>query len=311
MNSNNGIYFSIVVCTYNRSSSLSRTLESLISQIFPKKEFEIIIVDNRSTDNTQKVCDNFTKSNPENNIITLVENSQGISFALNRGIKEAKGKFIVYVDDDETVDENHLKNLQGFLKQYPYTQLAASSVIPIYEGGEPKWMSRFTQRLIGGTFEEKTKVVKVLRNTYPGTGHTIILKSLYDKYGLYNTDLGRKANGLLGAEDKDMAFRLKENGVVCYFFPNIPIYHHIPERKLTSEYFKKLTYSLGVSERIRTKNISEKAYCKRIFAEGVKWCASLVLFFYYFLTLSPSKGYKLLQFRANVTRGLFSNSIPE
>lgn len=301
--------FSFVICTYNRAQSLTRCIESLCLQIYPSDDYEIVIINNNSTDNTTFVCDEFLISYPNHIIRSFVEEEQGISYARNRGVKEATGKFILFIDDDETIRENHLKLLAQYLKEYPYAELVASAVIPVYEAEVPKWMSPFTERLIGGTFEATCNEVKILnKKQYPGTGHTIVKRSLFDKYGLYNTSLGRKADGLLGAEDKDMAFRWIENKVKCYFFPNIPIYHHIAAYKLTDTFFNKLTFSVGVSERIRTLLISKSAYYKRIMMELVKWAGSIVLFLLYLFKAEPSKGNKLIVFRWNVSKGLLSTT---
>lgn len=296
--------FSFITCTYNRAENLRRTLDSLCVQTYNPSLYQIIVVDNNSSDNTAEVCNNIKEKFFDNQIYYLKETNQGLSFALNRGISEAKGEFIVYIDDDETVGPKHLERLDEYLDQYKDAVLIGTQVVPIYEGNEPKWMSHFTQRLIGGYFNAGNEVKKLDKGSYPGTGHTIIKRDLYSQYGLYNTDLGRTGSSLMGAEDKDMIYRLISNGVECYYFPNIPIYHHIPAYKLTNEFFNKLTLSIGKSEQIRTKAISKKEYHRRLFDEFIKWIASFVLCIYYIVTLRPQKGFKLIQFRKNVTKGL-------
>lgn len=299
--------FSFITCTFNRANNLSRTLDSLVKQVYDANKFEILIVNNNSTDHTAKICEQFIEQYSSLNIRSVIETNQGLSFALNRGIKEAKGEYIIYIDDDETIEVEHLSRLDSYLNENPQIAFAGSAVIPVYEGEEPKWMSRFLQRLMGGAFgQNKTKVELLSASSYPGTGHTIIKRALYDVYGNYNTELGRKGAALMGAEDKDLSIRLIQAGVKCYFLPNIPIYHHIPAYKLTDEFFNKLTYSIGKSERLRTKALSEKAFRKRLFDEVIKWGASFILFFFYLFTFRISKGEKLLLFRYNVTKGLLA-----
>ena len=298
------IRFSFVTCTYNRDKYITQTLESVCKQTFSPVDYEIIVVDNNSTDSTAAICEEFGQRYPDHQFKYFKEINQGLSFALNRGIKEARGEYIIFVDDDETIIAEHLERLDNHLKNYPDAELVASPVIPVYEEAQPKWMSYYTQRLIGGYFDQGNQPKKLEAKNYPGTGHTIIKRELYEKYGDYNTELGRKGNSLIGAEDKDMFNRLKRNNIECYYFPDIPIYHHIPGQKLTDEFFQKLTYSIGKSERIRTLSVSKKEYQKRLINEGVKWAASLVLCFGYTITLSPQKGIRLLQFRWNVTKGL-------
>lgn len=298
--------FSFVTCTYNRAECLAKTLQSLVEQDFDPHDFQIVVINNNSTDSTSDVCDNFASRHPNLNIEHHKEPNQGLSFALNRGISEAKGDYIIYVDDDETIDRQHLTRLEKHLNDRPEILLAASPVVPVYQEEQPRWMSRFTQRLIGGHFNIGNKIKKLKKTEYPGTGHTIIKRELYSKFGSYNTELGRKGKGLLGAEDKDMAFRLVSNNIACYYLPDIPIYHHIPAYKLTDEFFTKLTYSVGQSEKIRTLANSKGAYYKCLLRESIKWGISFVLFLFYLLTLRPAKGTKLLVFRWNVTRGLLS-----
>lgn len=296
--------FSFITCTYNRDKYIGQTLQSVCDQKYPDNNYEIIVIDNNSTDNTPSICEEFRAKYPNKNFRYFKEMNQGLSFALNRGIKEAQGEFLIFVDDDETIIPQHLERLDNHLRTYPEAVLCGTPVIPVYEIPEPKWMSRFTQRLIGGYFDQGKEVKILEAKNYPGTGHTIIKKELYERYGNYNTELGRKGTSLIGAEDKDMFNRLKNNNIVCYYLPDIPIYHHIPPNKMTDEFFHKLTYSIGKSERIRTKAASEKEFRNRLLSEGIKWGASVVLFAGYTLGLQPSKGFRLLQFRWNVTKGL-------
>lgn len=298
--------FSFITCTYNRAKFLPKTLTALCEQTFLGKEYEIIIIDNNSTDNTAEICEKFRDEYKFKQISYYKELSQGLSHALNRGIKEARGEYIIYVDDDETIGKKHLEKLNEYLLAFPDAELCASPVAPIYEGEIPKWMSKFTQRLIGGYFNLGKKPRLLSKTHYPGTGHTIIKRELYNKFGLYNTELGRKGTALLGAEDKDMAFRLIEGQVKAYYFPDIPIYHHIPAYKLTDDFFNKLTFSIGKSERLRTKSISQSTYRQRLIQEIFKWAISIILLFFYLITFSPSKGLKLLTFRKNVTKGLIA-----
>lgn len=296
--------FSFITCTYNRDKYIGQTLQSVCDQKYPDNNYEIIVIDNNSTDNTASICEEFRAEYPNKNFRYFKEMNQGLSFALNRGIKEAQGEYLIFVDDDETIIPQHLERLDNHLRTYPEAVLCGTPVIPVYEIPEPKWMSRFTQRLIGGYFDQGKEVKILEAKNYPGTGHTIIKKELYERYGNYNTELGRKGTSLIGAEDKDMFNRLKNNNIVCYYLPDIPIYHHIPPNKMTDEFFHKLTYSIGKSERIRTKAVSEKEFRNRLLSEGIKWGASVVLFAGYTLGLQPSKGFRLLQFRWNVTKGL-------
>lgn len=300
--------FSFIVCTYNRAKDLAKCLESICLQNYENSNFELLVVNNNSTDETTNIIESYKKNYRNINVKNINENTQGISFARNTGVRNAHGEFIIFIDDDETIDNEYLINLSLNLEKYPHTKLCCGAVIPVYESEKPKWMSPFTERLIGGAFFiNENKAKKLKPKNYPGTGHTVASKELFDKYGYYNTLLGRKGKKLLGAEDKDMVFRWIENGIDCWFFPNIPVYHHIGKEKLSNSYFDNITYSIGVSERLRTLSISKTKYYKRLLNEAIKWCATIILYFFYYLTFTKSKGEKLILFRYNVTRGLLKN----
>ncbi len=299
--------FSVVICTYNRAKYLEQTLSSVVSQDYSSDKFEIVIVDNNSPDQTGAVSFAFRDQYKNHSIRYFKELQQGISYGRNRGVSEALGEYIVFLDDDETVEPAFLQNLEDFYTEYKDASLTAGPVIPIYETTPPDWLSPFTMRLITGAYYKGKDIKIVGPKDYPGTGHATFRRNLFLKYGGFNTDLGRKGSSLLGAEDKDFFFRLIQNGVKCYYVPGAAIYHHIPAAKLTEEFFDRLTYSIGVSERIRTLSESQKSYYKRLFAEAVKWAASIILFLYYTVTFRFSKAKKLILFRYNVTRGMLSS----
>ncbi|GHT03934.1 glycosyl transferase family 2 [Bacteroidia bacterium] len=298
--------FSIIICTYNRAEYLRKSLESAAKQDFPTEDFEILVVDNNSPDATETVCDDLMRQYP--NIRYFKEMRQGVSYGRNRGMNEAQGKFIAFVDDDETIRSNYVYKLNEFFKTCPQAELCSLPVVPVFEAEPPKWMSSFTMRLITGAYDKGTVVKQVSAKDYPGTGHAVFKRDLFLKYGAFNTALGRKGSSLMGAEDKDFFLRLIQNNVACYYVPMAPIYHHIAANKLTEDFFNRLTLAIGQSERVRTLSISKKAYCKRLFSEAIKWAASFVLFVCYTVTFQIQKGIKLLQFRKNVTKGLLSSA---
>jgi glycosyltransferase involved in cell wall biosynthesis len=296
--------FSVVICTYNRAKYLSETLESVVRQTFSPETFEIIIVDNNSADATEEVCRKFINQYKNLSIYYFKEIRQGISYGRNRGVEEASGEFIAFIDDDETVEPDYLQNLDTFFHNYPQAELSGGPVVPVYETSPPNWLSPFTMRLITGAYDKGGKIKIVGAKDYPGTGHATFKRELFFKYGGFNTNLGRKGTSLLGGEDKDFFLRLIQNGVNCYYLPSAKIYHHIPASKLSEDFFNRLTYAIGKSERTRTLSISKLTYYKRIGSEAIKWAASILLFFYYTFTARFPKGKKLIKFRCNVTGGL-------
>lgn len=298
------MYLSVVICTYNRGKYLPMVLDSLNEQSYALPLHEIILINNNSTDHTEEIVRAYQQQHPAMPLVYLVEYNQGISHARNRGVETAKGDIIVFIDDDETVEPDFLTHINDFFTQYPDAGISAGPVIPVFETEKPDWLSHFTMRAITGAYYKGDSIKPLPAKDYPGTGHACFRRALFARYGAFNTELGRKGNSLMGAEDKDFFLRLINGGEQCYYLPAARIYHHIPDSKLTDAFFRKLTYAMGKSERIRTLNLSRQAFYKRLLAEGIKWGAACLLWCYFALTGRVCKGNKLILFRKEVTKGL-------
>ena len=100
---------SVAVCTYNRADVLPKCLESLANQSANKELFEVLIIDNNSTDETKKLAEDFCKEH--RNFSYIFEEKQGLSQARNRAIDEAKGTYLAYIDDDAIADREWVKSI--------------------------------------------------------------------------------------------------------------------------------------------------------------------------------------------------------
>jgi len=295
---------SVIICTYNRDKYIYNVLKSLAENTLPKNLYEIVLVNNNCTDQTVSECDRFVRDYPDVNFRSFVETNQGLSHARNRGIKESLGEILVYVDDDALVNKEYLQTYSEFFSHHPEIDAAGGPIIPQYETAEPSWMSHFTKALITGYKYLGDKEREFPQNDYPGGGNAAYKASVFEKVGLFNVDLGRKGDSLVGAEEKDIFDKMVSLGMRFYYLPNAILYHLIPEKKLSKDYFDRLTYSIGKSERMRTLAIGKWKYVKKLFSECIKWAASIVLCIGHTLSGSPKKGWKLIQFRWNVTKGL-------
>ena len=110
---------SIIVCTYNRDKYSYNVLKSIADNEFPHTEYEIVLVNNNSTDNTESECKRFQQDYPTINFHYFVETNQGLSYARNCGIQNAQGDILVYVDDDATVNKEYIKTYVTFFFQQP------------------------------------------------------------------------------------------------------------------------------------------------------------------------------------------------
>ena len=279
-------------------------MESIALQDYPRDKYEIVLVNNNSTDKTEELCRAFQKKYSDINFNYCIETQQGLSYARNRGIKESKGELLVYVDDDATVFPGYLKAYDVFFENYPAESVAGGPIIPHYEVNPPKWISHYTEVLLTAYLYKGEKIVPFKHGQFPGGGNTCYRAEVFKEFGFFNVELGRKGQSLIGAEEKDFFARLFAVKKKVWYVPQAGVYHYIPAQKLTEAHFKKLTYSIGISERIRTLSVSKMFFAKRLFQEKIKWAASIILFCLFLTKGKISKGKKLLEFRYNVTKGL-------
>ena len=294
----------LIICTYNREKYIGPLLDSIAKNDYPTTDYEIVLVDNNCTDNTKGVCEQFTAAHPEITFRYVVETEQGLSAARNKGIKEANGEIVIYVDDDALVDVDYIRIYAEHFAANPETMAAGGPIEPLYETDKPKWMSPYTKALLTAWMNYGDKVREYPNGRYPGGGNAAYRKMVFDRVGLFNTELGRKGNLLLASEEKDIFDKMHALGMQVLYLPTPVLHHIIPQTKLEEDYFNRLTLQMGRSERMRTRVISKGKYFKRLLSESIKWGGTLVLLGIYTLQGHPMKGWKLVLFRRNVTRGL-------
>jgi len=294
---------SIIICTYNREKYIYNILQSLAQNDLSTDLYEILLINNNCTDRTEEKCKLFQQDHPHVAFRYFVELQQGLSYARNRGITEANGDILIYVDDDALVNKKYIRTYYELFLKEKNVFAAGGPIIPKYETEPPKWMSFFTKELLTGYLYQGNKIGKFKRR-YPGGGNAAYRKIVFEKTGYFNVDLGRKGGNLVGAEEKDIFDKMSAMGMEFYYHPKAILYHIIPKEKLTNDYFNRLTLSIGQSERIRTLSISKTKYFMRLFMECIKWGASCVLCLGFTLTGAPQKGFKLIVFRWNVSKGL-------
>ena len=296
----------VIICTYNRAKYIGALLESIAKNDLEKKAYEIVLVDNNCTDNTREICEAFATAHKDVNFRYVIEPEQGLSAARNKGILEAKGDLLVYVDDDALVDTWYLTTICDYMSAHPEISAVGGPIIPLYETAEPKWMTRFTKELLCGYLYFGDQVRTFPGKRYPGGGNAAYRAEVFKLVGLFNTNLGRKGNGLMGSEEKDIFDKMSARGMRFMYLPKMILHHIIPQKKLEADYFNRLTRQIGMSERQRTLALGKWKYTKRLFSEAFKWCATIVLLCGYTLACQPKKGTILIRFRNNVTKGLLS-----
>ncbi len=293
---------SIVIATYNRWESLLVTLRSVAAQSLAPELWECVVVNNNSSDQTQVRAEEFAAQHSDLNIKVLFESRQGLSWARNCGIEGSEGEIVAIIDDDEIINEEFAAAYISLFENHPSATSAGGRIIPKYTTERPAWMSHYTELPIANPLDLGGGERIFPAGRIPGGGNMAIRRSALAKHGLFDVELGRTAERLIGGEESDLFERLSREGEECWYCPNAIMWHIIPAEKLTEEYFDRLTYNIGVSQRLRAKISGRKAAA--ICAEGIKWCATIPLSLLYLMELNYPKCRYLLRLRYNISRGL-------
>ena len=293
---------SIVVATYNRSQSLLRTLRSVVGQTAPAEQWECVVVNNNSTDDTEAVFADFARENPTFDLRMVTETKQGLSNARNCGIAASVGEYIAIVDDDETLEDSFAESYIEFFDSFPTAMAAGGAVKACYESARPRWMSRFTEQMIANPLDLDIAVTLFPQNRVPAGGNMAFRREVFERVGSFNPRLGRNGQSLIGGEENDLFARLRRAGELLYFVPNAAIFHHIPDSKLTDDYFDRLSYNVGVSKRLRAEADGEVG--KLLKSESRKQVATYLLYVLYMLVLQPLKAKYLLRMRNGIYKGV-------
>ena len=293
---------SIIISTYNNAASLMRTLDSIALQDADQNLWECVVVNNNSTDDTAERVTAFAKAHTDINILCVNEPQQGLSYARNRGIIESKGTFLVFIDDDETVNE-------GFVSAYldlfhNHGAFVGSGALKVcYDSARPKWMSHYTEKMIANPLDLGKEIITITRTITPAGGNMAFNREVFNIYGNFDTNLGRKGSELFGGEENDLFDRIRDLGERIYYTPYAVAYHHIADSKLTAEYFDKLSYGVGVSKRLRAEKRGTEEELYR--DERAKCRYTWILAILYALTFRLSKAKWLLRMRRGISKGVF------
>lgn len=293
---------SAIVCTYNREKYLEIALESLAAQTLARDAFEVVIINNNSTDNTEKVCSEFHKKYSDIPYKYFIETDQGLSFARNRGIIESDAELVTFIDDDAWLDKNFLKEVVDFMESRKEVVSVGGTILLDYEDKEPNWQTKYLASLFGYfKYSDKTEAFK--KTDYPRGSNMTFRKSVFKKVGDFNTELGRIGQNLGGGEEKDIYQRIYAKNLPVYNLPGAVVFHAVPVSRTKIEFIKRQAIGVGISEWYRVRG-NTKMIIGRYFQELVKWIATLILFIFYSLKFQFPKALMLVRFRWWVSLGL-------
>jgi len=250
------MFISVVLCTYNGSDGLGKTLASLRNQSVPEGlSWELILVDNNSTDNTRNILEEFVQ-NSGLQVHYLFELKQGRAFALNTGIRNARGDIIAFTDDDVILDSQWLSGLADTFSRFDCSAVGGR-IIPVWNQPQPAWLEMEGQQVVGHfEYGDRAKEIPV-----PPIGANMAFRrSTFERHGLFRVELGVNKSEIGGTEDDEFGKRLLRSGEKIIYAPQAIIYLPVESHRLTKEYFLRWFYSMGKAN-MRARMWPQDAVC--------------------------------------------------
>jgi len=238
---------SIIICTANRAADLRDTLASL-AQVRRPGQIELLVVDNCSTDRTREVVDEAARlcAFP---IRYLFEGEPGKYAALNTGIRASTGRIIAATDDDARFEVDWLERAVDGLSRYG-CEFVGGRVRPVWGGSKPAWLAENNGL--------HTKVIALLDHgdrvrefgrgiSWPLGVNVAYRRDVFDRVGLFDNRLGRKAGTLRNQAQREWHLRARACGARGFYVPEMVVHHLVARERLEKQYFRRWLYWHGLS----------------------------------------------------------------
>ena len=229
--------FTVAICTWNRAPLLSRVLEQLTCVRQPPGEWEVLVVNNRSTDDTERVLDAFAGRLP---LRRAFEPRPGLSHARNTAIMHATGDYIVWTDDDAFVDADWLMAYGRAAERHTEAAIFGGPVRPRFEGTPPEWLSASLEE-IGAAYAARDLGDEPFELELGGElpfGANFVIRAREQRRFPFDPSLGRKLSGGALGEETAVIRAILGAGGAGWWVPDATVEHWIPKERQTISYLR-------------------------------------------------------------------------
>lgn len=248
--------YTIVLCTHNHVDRLERTLSDLAALKPPLASWEFLIVDNGCTDNTPALLARHGLPSCWD-VRVVREERLGLSNARNRGIAEARGDYVIFMDDDETPDPDWLCAYERLIREKD-PDAFGGRICVLFEDTRPAWLADELLGFLGELNRSETIAPLTQPDTSFFGGNFGFRRAVCPAIGGFDSMLGRKGCDNTGGEEVEFYHRLLGANLRIWWTPEAVIYHRIQATKLERSYFHDLHYRMGRMEAIRKRGTGSR-----------------------------------------------------
>jgi glycosyltransferase involved in cell wall biosynthesis len=229
---------SVTIQTHNRSLLLGQTLASLGGAEAAGEEFEVLVIDNGSTDATARVVEHY-QSRFGGRLRYIYESRLGLSHARNRAVAEARHEIVAFLDDDVEVDPDWLRSLANAYRSGDFAAVGGKAYL-IYPKSRPRWLGEKNEGLL--TKVDLGPVRRLARTDELYGVNLSFKKEWFSRVGLFRSDLGRVGKCLLSSEEEDLLARIAQAGGRLLYEPAAIVGHRVAPERLRRRWFLSRIY---------------------------------------------------------------------
>lgn len=248
-------HISIAICTWNRCALLRQTLKSLQKLAVPNDvDWEVIVVDNNSTDSTSVIAQQFASELP---IRYVLEENQGLCHARNRALAESHGEYIAFIDDDVIVHTNWLTDYLAAGRRWPDSAYFTGKVMPWFENQPSEAVATVMNELAGVEWlgYDLGREERRLLATEGPRGANMMYRKRLIKDIYFDQAFGRQKNEVIFGDESDFCSRIHAKGLYGVWVPNAALEHYVPKARTEKKYLRNFFIGLGISM-VRKKQVA-------------------------------------------------------
>jgi glycosyltransferase involved in cell wall biosynthesis len=246
------LFLSVIIPTRNRAQLLAKCLDSINSQTLEKTQFEVLVIDNASTDDTKRICEEYLSRLP--NLRYFYEPVPGQHAGRNAGLQHAKGEILVYGDDDIRAFPSWLEGITEAFEDVS-TVLVGGKNIPDYESSPPAWVDQLWRKNKCGRTLGQYSLVDLgdepceISPLYIYGCNFSIRRKVLQAIGGFHPDVMPRENILyMGDGDTGVSREIMIRGYRAMYWPKASVYHWVASSRMTLEYIEYRMYGQGISD---------------------------------------------------------------
>jgi len=234
--------FSVIITTFNRVKIIPMCMDSLIKQNYPKSDYEIIIVNNNSSDNTEEIIEKYIEDYPDTDIKYYFVPKSGQVYARQIGILAARNEILSFTDDDAILSPDWLKEINNVFELNKETAGVAGKILIRWDETPPEWISEYENFLGKLNYGDE---IKYEAGLYMNAGNLSIKKDILIEVGGFNPEM--IGDWLMGDGETGLWRRLKSKNYIIGWAPKAIMEHYqIAKKNATVEDIKRRFMNNGI-----------------------------------------------------------------